>query len=699
MESILSAELETLGGMNVVAGKNIVHFEGDLRCGYTSCLWSRYASRILLTIVDFSCASEDELYQFCLGFDWSVHMDIQTSFAIGCSLGDTPIQHSRFAALRVKDGLVDFFRNRTGVRPSVQTKRPDVRFHVHIDKNRATLSVDLSGESLHRRGYRVDGGTAPLKETLAAAIVSLAGFHHDASPNQTFLDPMCGSATLLIEAALIYGDSAPGLARNYFGFTGWSAHNSRLWSTLVDEAISREEAGLDKQWPLFIGYDADPLAVASGRKNIERAGLTDRILIKQAHLHTLHKPSAQGFLVTNPPYGERLLEKNEAAHLYSFLGRRLKDEFYDWNCSIFIANPDLSEKLGMGSGTRHRLFNGPISCLLLSGRVEKTKTGQNFKWYVSAKDDDGEGVQFSNRLRKNLKTILKWADGQNIDCFRVYNRDLPDFNLSVDLYTKWIHVREYAPAKSIDNKLATDRFRLALYCIRQVLNVGRSRVFIQTISYQKGKIQPGKRKKPARMMEVGEGNCRFLINLSGSSHTGLPLDQRLIRAKINTLAKGRRFLNLFCLSGSATVMAATGGASSTTSVDPAKKQLDWCRQNLAVNGFSHAFHETICSDCMQWLETATTTYDLIFITPPPFSRTKRNQQLFDIKRDHVRLITLAMGLLSSDGLMIFHTSFKKFKLDPKLIDRFHIDDISSKTIPRDFKRNSNIHRCWQFQNK
>lgn len=699
MESLLGAELKTLAATDITVGRNVVQFQGDLVCGYTSCLWSRFASRILLTLASFSCENEDELYQFCLGFDWTAHMDIQNSFAIGCSLGDTPINHSRFAALRVKDGLVDFFRKRTGSRPSVQTRRPDIRFHVHIDKKTAVLSLDFSGESLHRRGYRVDGGMAPLKESLAAAIVSLAGFHEDAGPDQTFLDPMCGSGTLLIEAAMIFGDSAPGLTRSYYGFTGWSAHNKTLWSKLVDEAITREEAGLDKQWPLFIGYDADPLAVASARKNIERAGLTDQIHVKQAQLHSLRKPSTNGFLVTNPPHGERLLEKNEAAQLYSFLGRRLKVEFQGWNCSVFISNPDLGEKLGINFQKRNRLFNGPISCLLLGGAIETTDTDQNFHWHVSQKGEDGEGSQFSNRLRKNLKTILKWADHEDIDCFRVYDRDLPDFNLAIDLYNKWIHVREYAPAKTIDSELAANRFRLALACIRDVLGVQRNRIFIKTTQFQRGKKHHQKRKKTTKMVEVQEGDCRFLVSLSDSVDTGLLLDQRIIRARINTLAKGGRFLNLYCSTGTATVQAATGGATSTTSVDISNNFLDWCQQNLAVNGFSHTFHETIQSDCLKWLEKTGGTYDLIFVDPPTFSKTKTDKRGFDVQRDHVRLVTLAMDHLSPDGLLIFSTTFRKLKLDPQLSRTFQIDDISRKTTPKDFKRHPTIHKCWQFRFK
>lgn len=699
MESLLGEELQSFDPRDVHLGKNVVHFTGDLTCGYTACLWSRFASRILMEIATFPCKDEDELYTFCLHYDWSLHMDVQNTFAVDCSLGKTTIQHSRFAALRVKDGLVDFFRNRTGSRPSVQLRRPDARYHIHVDGGNGFLSVDLSGESLHRRGYRIDGGAAPLKESLAAAIVSLAGFHQDIEPDQSFVDPMCGSATLLIEAALIYGDSAPGLSRSYFGFNGWKGHNPPLWSKLIDQAISREETGLDKQWPQFIGYDADPKIVAIARQNIEKAGLTDRIRVKQAQLNSLHKPTSRGFLVTNPPYGERLLEKNETACLYSFLGRRLKEDFKNWNSAILLSNTELSEKLRIHFPKRDRLFNGPIACILLSGQVTANKPEIQAQWHISPRSSNAQADPFSDRLRKNLKSTLKWSEKKQINCFRVYDRDLPDFNLSIDLYGKWVLVNENKPPKTIDNELADNRFRHALASIREILDIPRSRIFIKKGRPQKTKKQAGKQKKKGKTLEVLEGNCCFLINLSDPPQTGLNLDERLIHSNIVSQSKGKRFLNLFCSTGTATVQAAVGGAVSTTSVDPSGSDLDWCRQNLALNGFSHSFHETIAQDGLSWLRQTTTMFDLIYIRPEKISTPRKDKAGFHLQQDHGKLITLAMKHLSPKGLLIFACRSRKFVLDPTLHENFQINDISNKTLPDDFKRYSALHRCWEIQAK
>ncbi|MCI5159854.1 MAG: 23S rRNA (guanine(2445)-N(2))/(guanine(2069)-N(7))-methyltransferase, partial [Candidatus Electrothrix sp. AUS1_2] len=244
-------------------------------------------------------------------------------------------------------GVVDQFRRRTGKRPDVDVRTPDVRLNLHVDGTAATLSLDLSGDSLHRRGYRSGGGEAPLKETLAAAIAHLAGVRAGMPADLCLLDPLCGSGTLLIEAALIIGDSAPGLLRENFGFQRWSGHNEKMWQALVDEAVQREDQHAETAWPAIIGYDADPQVVAVARKNITNAGFGDRIIIKQRQLASLQPPTAQGLLLTNPPYGERLSEREAVKYLYRALGRLYRQHFSGWRLGFFTANPDFADMLGV----------------------------------------------------------------------------------------------------------------------------------------------------------------------------------------------------------------------------------------------------------------------------------------------------------------------------------------------------------------
>jgi 23S rRNA (guanine2445-N2)-methyltransferase / 23S rRNA (guanine2069-N7)-methyltransferase len=722
LEELVRNEIAAFGGYEISLAKGVLTWQGDLASGYRACLWSRFASRVLLQLATFPAEDDTQLYNQCGAIHWQEHMASDTSFAVDCTLSDSAITHNQFAALRVKDALVDQFRARCGERPDVRTERPEVQIRLHIHSNQATLTLDLSGESLHRRGYRVEGAIAPLKENLSAGIVALAGWSQEISPDRMFLDPMCGSGTLLIEAALIYGDSAPGLGRSYFGFLGWKGHDAALWLSFVDEAVAREEAGLNRLWPLILGYDADPVVVAAARKNIERAGLADKIRVRQGQLANLKRPADKGFLICNPPYGQRLGEIDEASQLYRMLGRVARAEFARWQVGFFIAAPDFADRFGLPWQKSHKLFNGPLPCRLFCAEVATAKEEVVFQWQLSSQSFEGEGSDFANRLLKNLKKILKWAQREDITCFRVYDRDIPEYNLSVDLYGKWVHVQEYAPPLTIDPDLAGERFSLALTRVREALGVRRDRVFIKTRKKQKGKQQYQQQNSQKKMMEVREGNCFFLVNFTDYLDTGLFLDHRITRSRIAQLAAGKRFLNLFAYTGTATVHAARGGAASTASVDLSATYLHWARMNLALNGYGGPAHVTVQADCLQWLEgesghvgnkgvwggknaraprqvVSHPHYDLIFVDPPTFSNTKKEHRVFDVQRDHKRLIELAMGLLVPAGLLIFSTNFRKFILDASLVNRFETREVSRETIPFDFERNLRIHRCWEFRHR
>lgn len=698
LEGLVVKEVELFGGKDISSAKGVVTWKGSLASGYRACLWSRFSSRIFMQIMEFRSLDNESIYQKCSEIDWGRYLDSDTTFAVDCSLSEkSAISHSQYAAFRVKDAVVDQFRTRENRRPTVNTERPDVQINLHVHGERAVLSIDLSGESLHRRGYRVATGTAPLKETLAAAIISLAGWDGP-DAEMILVDPMCGSGTLLIEAALIFGDSAPGLSRKYFGFTGWKGHDEALWEGLVNEAIAREEAGMEKKWPLILGYDADPVVVAAARKNIARAGLEERIRVKQAEFAVLQRPGRHGMVICNPPYGERIAETEGVVQLYRALGRILRERFVGWRSGIFISNPDIADRIGITWDTSHRLFNGPLACRLFVGSVSVTgEERAPFRWPIRSLSEELDGADFANRLQKNLRKILKWSEQQGVTCFRVYDRDIPEYNVSVDIYGIWILVQEYAPPSSVDANLAADRLNVVLSAIRETLGVKRERIFIKTRRRQKGKRQYEKKDSRNRMYEVREGNCYFLVNLTDYLDTGLFIDHRPIRARIAGAAAGKRFLNLFGYTGTVTVMAAWGGAVTTTTVDLSNTYLQWTRLNLSLNGFSGPTHETIKADCLEWIQENKKTYDLIFLDPPTFSNTKKAGRVFDIQRDHGRLIRSAMTCLESKGLLIFSTNFRKFNLDDELQKSFDILEISDQTIPFDFERNKKVHRCWEIR--
>ncbi len=699
MEQLVKTEIQEFGGTNVTTTPGAVCWQGKLATAYRACLWSRFSSRILLELASFDAPDTDALYHQVNAVEWDIHFPPTATFAVYCTLSDSSISHSHYASLRVKDAVVDYFRARTGKRPSVDVLKPDIRLNLHLRGDRASLALDLSGESLHRRGYREQAGPAPLKETLAAAIASLSGVANDFPADTVLLDPMCGSGTLLIEAALIIGDSAPGLQRTAknFGFIHWNHHSRKIWEALVTEALEREQAGQARHWPQIIGYDADPQAVAAARKNIARAGLGDNIIIKQAQLARLHCPGKNGLILTNPPYGERLSELEAVKYLYRFFGRRFAEDFSGWRMGFFSANPDLADLIGLKWNERYSLYNGPIKCRLLVGDHKARTKQPPARLQISDENITGPGKDFANRLRKNWDRLLPWAKEKDIYCFRLYDADMPEYNLAIDIYERFVHIQEYAPPKTIDPKKASQRFTTALQVLRRLFSLKRSQLFIKTRKPQKGRSQYQKKQRQGNLFVVHEGGAGFLVNFTDFLDTGLFLDHRKTRARIGKLARGRTFLNLYGYTGSATVYAAMHGATSTTTVDISEKYLTRTLANLSLNGYGGPLHTTICADCMQWLKGEGGRYGLIFVDPPTFSNNRHRKQTFSIQEQHEKLLRLAMKHLSREGILLFSTNFRKFSLAKGLARDFSIKEITDQTLPMDFRHRGSVHRCFEFR--
>jgi 23S rRNA (guanine2445-N2)-methyltransferase / 23S rRNA (guanine2069-N7)-methyltransferase len=700
LEDLVKEEIVSFGGTEVITSPGAVRWQaGTLESAYRACLWSRFASRILLQLAVFEAATPEALYDEAVKIDWGRHFSGKNTFAISCTLANAVLNHSQYAALKVKDAIADLFRRQTGRRPDVDTVNPDIRINLHVEGIEATLSLDLSGESLHRRGYREDGGEAPLKESLAAAICYLAGVRPGMDADSCLLDPMCGSGTLLIEAALMIGDSAPGLLRQQFGFMAWLGHNPKLWEKLTAEALEREDHLAESEWPHIIGYDADPKAVASARKNITKAGLGDRITVKQRQLAQLNPPTEHGLLITNPPYGERLSEKEAVKYLYRCLGRTFRTNFPGWRLGFFTANPEMTDMLGLSWQERHRLYNGPLKCRLLTAVSPGGSEQEPQVWTLADTDPELPAQDFNNRLRKNCQALFPWAKENGITCFRVYDADIPEFNLAVDLYEQWVHVQEYAAPASVAPEKAKERFNQALQVIRHLLQVPHSQIFIKSRERQRGKEQYQKEGEIGKLYEVHEGGGRFLVNFTDYLDTGLFLDHRKTRAMLAELAQGKTFLNLFAYTGSATVYAAMGGATSTKTVDLSEKYLLRAQANLALNGYGGWLHQFVEDDCITWLKSSCRDrYGLIFVDPPTFANSRHKDLVFDIQKDHPELLRLAMQRLMEDGTLIFSTNFSKFKLDENLEQEFLVKELTSKTVPRDFA-SSKPHHCWQFSHR
>jgi 23S rRNA (guanine2445-N2)-methyltransferase / 23S rRNA (guanine2069-N7)-methyltransferase len=364
MEELLVDELKTLGAQNVEKARAGAMFEGTVETAYRACLWSRIANRIFLPLKTFPAPTQEKLYAGVKSIRWSDHLTTEQTFAVDFASNQSQITHTQFGALKTKDAIVDQFRSNTGIRPSIDVARPDLRINVYVLNDEATVSIDLSGESLHKRGYREEGTPAPLKENLAAAILMLAEWAKIAREGGNFVDLMCGSGTLPIEAAMIAADRAPGLDRKYYGFLKWAQHDPAVWKRLVQEAMDREIQDLDKL-PKITGYDRDPRAVSAARANVERAGFSELIRIEKQELLEGEVASGKGLVVLNPPYGERMGDVEELKPLYKGIGDTFKKKFQGWSGFVFTGSPDLAKVVGLKASRRFVLFNGALECRLL----------------------------------------------------------------------------------------------------------------------------------------------------------------------------------------------------------------------------------------------------------------------------------------------------------------------------------------------
>jgi 23S rRNA (guanine2445-N2)-methyltransferase / 23S rRNA (guanine2069-N7)-methyltransferase len=702
--SVLAEELAQFGAHDVRERSHDVKFQGTLEVGYRACLWSRTATRVLLSLGSIDAGSSQSVYEAAKRIDWRDHLRAGATLACDCSGGNESIRHTIYGSQLLKDAVCDNLRDATGERPNIQPERPDVLLHLHVEGPTALLSVDFSGESLHRRGYRAEGGRAPLKENVAAAVLLRAGWPAICERGGVLLDPMCGSGTFLTEGALIAADAAPALEREYFGFLGWRGHDAELWERLRAEAGRRRLARPARR--CILGSDVDGDAVRMAIANGEHAGVADWLHVERRSLGEIERPKADvGLIVTNPPYGERIGAESGLPALYSELGLALRDRFKGWQAAILTGNPPLARNLGIYAKRTHRFFNGTIECRLL--RFELNEAAEQRPAEAVRADWSGRpGAQmFANRLRKNLQLLEPWAEREHIDCFRVYDADMPEYAFAIDLYgrePRHVYVQEYAPPKTVNQESARERRREALAVLPEVLAVPIAQVHSRVRKPQKGSEQYEKRDSQGERYAVQEGGLKFWVNFRDYLDTGLFLDHRLVRGMLREWAQGGDFLNLFCYTGSATVYAAAGGARSSAGVDLSNTYLDWAHENLLLNGFRGSEHELYRADCLQWLEEQESRgprFDLIFVDPPTFSNSKRMDGVLDVQRDHVGMIRRSLKLLRPSGRLVFSTNYTRFKLDAAALADLSVEDISDRTIPKDFERHARIHRCFSIRFK
>ena len=706
-EDLLLDEMQSLGAddcKQTIAG---VSCGGDLAFAYRAVLHSRLANRVLWSVSKALIETGDDLYGAAKAVDWRSICRPESSFAVDFSGSNRAINNTQFGALRVKDAIVDYWREAGFERPNVDKESPDIRFNVRLNRGEVTIALDFAGGSLHQRGYRQEQGAAPLKENLAAAILLRMGWPAVAAAGGSLIDPMCGSGTFLTEAALMALDVPPGVYREHWAFENLSVHDSGIWQEQYQAAKEKLVSAADKPLPPIYGFDKHPPVLRSANNNIQRASLKGKVFVEHNALSQLRCASEWpiGLIVTNPPYGERLGEVEDLKGTYLQMAQVAKEYFSGWTLGVFTGNPELAQHMRMRASKKNKLFNGAIPCelqqfkLLAASEATLRKGEATSERPINLKLTDGAQM-VANRLRKNIKALKPWLKKTGNTCYRIYDADMPEYSAAIDIYAGEVHLQEYAAPKTIKPNAAKARFNEIQSAVCSVFEKLPDEIAVKTRERNKGDRQYEKYALADNPdIKVTEGHASFWVNLYKYIDTGLFLDHRPLRLKIAEEVFGKSFLNLFCYTASASVHAALGGAKRTVSVDMSNTYLAWAKRNYELNRISEESHLLVQMDAIKYLASCREGFDVIMLDPPSFSNSKRMDDVLDIQRDHVALIKRCMDVLLPAGTLYFSNNLRSFKLEESDLERFNVENITTESIDVDFSRNTKIHQCYAITHK
>jgi 23S rRNA (guanine2445-N2)-methyltransferase / 23S rRNA (guanine2069-N7)-methyltransferase len=659
-----------------------VLLDASLKEAYTICLHSRLANRVLWVVAEGEADNTEQLYQTALTVDWRDHMSSSHRFVVNFSGTNRAINNSQFGAQRIKDAIVDCFVNNHLERPNVDKLTPDIFIQARLWRDKVVLAIDLSGKSLHQRGYRSEAGEAPLKEHVACALLKRSGWA--ANKEKLLIDPMCGSGTIAIEAAQMLANIPAGLNRKVWGFANWRGHQIDVWNSLIKQA----EQNICIPTTKIIANDNQIELINIAKRNADIAGVYDYIEFSRQDALKLIPPKdiAEGYLVSNPPYGDRLSDLASLVPFFQSLGVHLKQSYADWHVSLLTSQRDLFRQMKLRANNEYGLMNGKLECKLVNFVIDE----QNRQVRENASTSE-----FANRLKKNIKQLQRFLKSVSTNAYRIYDADLPDYNVAIDVYGDWLVVQEYAPPKTIPEQKARRRLNDVVIQLPSITGFDPKKIAVKVRSQQKGKAQYQKVSDQSNNIIVHENGAQFYINPTDYLDCGLFLDHRITRQVVAKRAKNKDVLNLFAYTGSVSVHCAMQGARSITTVDLSKTYTDWAKRNFKLNQLSGAYHFQQ-ADCLTWFETHSASFDLMFIDPPSFSNSKRMASTWDVQRDHIKMLSQAYNHLNQDGEIIFSTNLRQFKMDVEAARAigFKLDNISSQTLPDDFKRNPKIHQCW-----
>ncbi len=687
LEYLLKDEMTALGLTVDAVSPQGVYGYAPIAVLYQLCLWSRIANRIQVILFSGQAHNQTALLQLCQQYHWQTVFNIDKTFAVEFHGTSKAFRNTMFGAQVVKDGIVDHFA-RQGKRPSVDKQNPQIKLHAFLKHDEITVSLDLTGYSMHQRGYRQRAGVAPIKENIAAAMLIRAQWPNLAKKGYSLHDPFCGSGTLVIEAAMMAANIAPGLIRQDQSFINWNQHNPTLWAKMRQQALAQ----VSRIEGRIVGTDANRSLLKTAEDNAHAAGVKSLVRFAHQPIGTVVNEAKMGLLITNPPYGERLGEVNALIPIYQEIGQSMANRFHGWRAAVLTSNPILAKAIGLRSDKQYTLFNGSIECKLYLFQLSESNALKS----AQADKLSDKAQMFYNRLKKNVQHLKKWSTRQSIDCYRIYDADLPDYAFAIDCYGDYVVIQEYAPPANIPAHKAEQRSLETMQVIPLVLSLPPGHIIVKQRRQQKGKQQYEKLSDNAKQCIVHEGDIQVKVNLTDYVDTGLFLDHRPMRRLLGKVAKDKRLLNCFCYTGVASLHAAKAGAI-TTNVDLSKTYLNWAKDNFRLNHLTIDNHQFIHADCMEWLKLEKEKYDVIFLDPPSFSNSKRMQDTLDVQRDHEKLIISAMRLLERDGILYFSTNLRQFKLSPQINARYEVKNISKETLDEDFKRKPNIHQCYEIK--
>jgi len=693
IEVLLAQEVIKLGGSTVVQKPEGVYFSATLEVGYHICLWTRLSSRVLLKLGEGDANNKEELFKAASLINWSEIFSNKQTFAIDFVGLNEEIRNTQFGGLTIKDAVVDHFRDNDLDRPSVQKSDPDISFQARLLRNQVVIYLDFSGRGLFQRGYRQNSGIAPLKENLAAAIIERSGWLNDTT--KPLLDPMCGSGTILIEAVGMAAGIAPGIERHKWGFENWLSHNVYVWNEVLAKAVEATNTGLANVKVKVFGNDIDSRVIHTAQQNARMAKVQQYIDFSCKDSNKLNNTfGKEGTVLFNPPYGVRIGELPELVENFALFGKKLKTQFLDWRVTILTANVELLSMLKLASFKRYKFKNGPLECQLALYNIDEKQAGKDAA--NPSADFDQKDSAFANRLVKNRKGMKNWVNKEQIECYRLYDADIPEYNVAIDIYNEYVVIHEYAAPSTIDADKAAKRLQEVIYFTPKVLNVPTSNVVLKTRAKQKGKNQYEKVDKSRQSIVVTEYGAKLKVNLWDYLDTGLFLDHRKTRQIVAQKSKNKTLLNLFAYTGSVSLHAALQGASEVVTVDMSKTYLDWAQDNFTLNKLSGHKYSFVQADCLQWLKNNKQKFDVVFIDPPTFSNSKRMDESFDVQRDYVDLITDGIASLAENGELIFTNNKRNFKIDFEAMEKLGVKAvaITEQTRDKDFLRNKHIHNSW-----